>query len=45
MVLEQLGGRASYRRFISEGYHEGKRDDLCGVDRGGKGARERKRRG
>ena len=30
-VLEQLGGRAAYRRFIAEGYGEGKRLDLCGV--------------
>jgi putative transposase len=40
MVLEQLGGRAAYRRFISEGYREGKRGDLCGVDGGGKGTEE-----
>jgi REP element-mobilizing transposase RayT len=30
-VLEQLGGRAAYRRFIADGQREGKRPDLCGV--------------
>jgi REP element-mobilizing transposase RayT len=30
-VLEQLGGRAAYRRFIADGHGEGKRPDLCGV--------------
>ena len=30
-VLEQLGGRAAYRRFIADGHGEGRRPDLCGV--------------
>jgi putative transposase len=34
-VLEMLGGRASYRRFIADGMTEGQRSDLCG--KGGRG--------
>ena len=29
-VLEMIGGRAAYRRFIRDGYDEGARSDLCG---------------
>jgi REP-associated tyrosine transposase len=44
-VLEQLGGRAAYRRFIADGYGEGRRRDLCGigVEEGGEGAEARSR--
>ena len=34
-VLEMLGSRSAYRRFIADGMTEGERSDLCG--RGGRG--------
>src|SRR5690606_23273299 len=38
-VLEQLGGRRAYGRYIADGYGEGERPDLCGSPRKAKGRR------